>query len=737
MRFFSRVDISTFANLAPFAVIAAIFFIPLTVISEENPASDEIFEAWEKAHLAGAHQMLNNQNRNRSDERIDALHYRLELHPSMENTFLEGRVEFTFMSLEDGLGNILLDLALEMDVISVENVDHFEHFSDVLDLSLAALVDSGEVATVAVNYSGNPTNTGFGSYELDYHNGTAIISTLSEPEGARSWWPSKDDPADKADSVDVLITVPNPWVATSNGVLAAVDTLGADLRYHWQERYPITTYLVCMTVSNFVNFSDYYISADQETLDVVNYVYPEDLADAQEDLNPTVPMLEFFSDTYGEYPFMGEKYGHTEFPWGGAMEHQCNTSYGAVLIRGDHHYDRIVAHELAHQWWGDMITCDTWEDIWLNEGFATYSEALWTEHIGESIVDFMNGRCNVNDPSGPVYDPPSTFSSNTVYRKGAWLLHMLRGITGDEIFFEIMRGWYNSQFKYGSATVFDFMDHCALISGMDLEGFWQGYLFGVDRPSYNWATLYHEHLGNTYAQVLVIQGQQGDLFNMYLPLRFESSLTAVNHVIRDSLQIQGFVLPVPEMTDDAIFDPDDWVLENHMNMNLTEQLSHLICTVIMADGDTAVANEVELLTIRAASPGDYVSAFSRQGGLITTDLKNTLPSWVPGEDLDLHFINHNTADTLIISQSPAADLWIDLGLIQMNPGLEVPELTIAVSAGVFNLAWSAIEGATSYKIYEKSAAYDAGVTLIGETASTSFALPLSTSNRYFLVRAVN
>ncbi len=715
---------------------------PGTAIPIVEPEADRLHEAWLKAHLdALQRRFAAEEQRLRTDENIDALYYDIELRPNMDTGFLSGTVQMHFSSLVDDLSELQLDLADELSVLSVSGVDSWTHPGDLLELTLSSPLDSGAAAVVEIVYEGYPEATGFGSYSLGSHAGTPILATLSEPSGARSWWPCKDDPADKADSADIHIEVPLEYIPTSNGLLAGVDTTASTHTWHWRERYPITTYLVSMTVTNFSMFRDWYVSAQGDSLPVDHYVWPEDLADAMEDFNVTVPMIEFFAGIYGEYPFIEEKYGHSEFTWGGAMEHQCNTSYGSGLIRGDHYYDRIVAHELAHQWWGDLVTCRTWDDIWLNEGFATYSEALWVEHIGtpQDLIDFMNSRCHVNDPSGPVYDPPSTFNSNTVYRKGAWLLHMLRGIVGDSTFLEIMYDWGESPYRFGTATVAEFVEHCAQRTELDLGGFWEGYMYGINRPHYLWDVVYHTHLDLTLGQVYVEQTHTGwQLFDMYLPLAFEGAFGEHEAVIRDSLDAQGFTLVLPGTPSGEEFDPQDWVLEEHQRGSLTDQLSSLVCTVLHVEGDTSGAGEVLGRVSRAADPQAALEEFCLDHGVLGFELLHGLEGWVPGEALLLRLDSVDparTGGTLELEIDPAGQLWEDLGVLQLQ-ALPAPVLAAEIAGAQLRLSWDAVPGAESYRVFEaQEAAFDDPV-ILGETADTEWFVPLVQGRRFYRVTSL-
>lgn len=718
-----------FAALAGLAVLAAATAALADAAPATLPAPLEPGEAWLKSHLDAAARRFDGNRTSRVDARFDLGAVVLELAPDLGDGSLVGHVETTVRSLVDGLGDVLLELDAPLVVTAVGlDATGWLHGGGELRLFLAQPLDSGQTATVSVDYEGNPTNGGFGSWALGSHGGVPILSTLSEPSGASSWWPCKDAPDDKADSAEVRVRVPLGVVATSNGTLAAVDTLGEELLWTWKTRHPIATYLVSLTATNFVRIDDSYVPlAGGRTMPVTHFVYPEDLADALVDFSLTPAMIGFFASAWGEYPFVDEKYGHSEFSWGGAMEHQCNTSYGSSLIRGDHAYDRIVAHELTHQWWGDLVTCATWADIWLNEGFATYGEALWTEHVGGpgALVPFMNSRCAVSDPSGPVYDPPSTFDSNTVYKKGAWLVHMLRGQVGDEAFFQLLRDWGNGPFRHGSATVADFVAHCEAYAPRDLDGFWQGFLHGLNRPRYAWQWTARELDGLAVLDLRAAQTQTTwQLFDLWMPVRATTAAGAVDAWLRLPEEGAAHALPLPAAATGAAFDPDDWMLEAHVAGDLGGRFQLLAGRARGVDGQPLAAGEARAAL---AWPGGGLADTSlcAEGGLLAWDLGRALPGWTPGEALELEVLavaGPAAGQRGSWSLLPDGADWQPLGGLLLQAPPAAPVLSISMVAGGLELAWNPVDGGAATRVESSATAGFAAFDTLGTT--TGFAWPL-------------
>ena len=502
---------------------------------------------------------------------FDVHFYRIELEVDPTEQTIGGNVVVSAKATIDALNQITLDFYDNMAIDSITSNStslNFTRDSNQLTIDLPNNYNIDESFTVTVFYNGHPVPAGgFASFTFRQHEGAPIISTLSQPFGAPTWWPCKDNPADKVDSVDIIITVPDTLVVASNGKLTSeIQNVNNTKTFHWEERYPISTYLVSLAISNYEVFKDYYLYGANDSMEVVYYVYPEDYTNAVEDFSVTVDMIEYFSSVFGQYPFIEEKYGMAEFPWGGAMEHQTCTSYGEDLITGNHFFDYINAHELAHQWFGDLITIKSWAHIWLNEGFASYSEALWTENIeGEQgLLDYMAEFDQGLFPTSVfVYDSLDIgeLFSRTVYDKGAWVLHMLRHVMGDTTFFNALVNYRNT-FSFSNATTEDFRDICEIEYGGDLDWFFDEWVYGMYRPNYEYVWT-DSTIGNDHLITLTLEQVQTNtgLFKMPLDVVISTFSGDTTFVIWDSLESQTFEFLLNEEPTNLLIDPDGWVLK--------------------------------------------------------------------------------------------------------------------------------------------------------------------------------
>lgn len=464
------------------------FFSCLFISSQEVPtAFNTIIEAEAKA----AHKIIN-YKANINTSNYDLTYHRLEWNIDPAVAFISGNVTSTFTAKQD-LTTVTFDLADNMIVSGVTQngiaLTYSQNTNDELIISLSQMLSQGQSATLVITYSGNPVSSGFGSFEQSTHNGAPIIWTLSEPYGAKGWWPCKQDLNDKIDVIDIYITAPQQYVAVSNGLEQGQVINGSSKTTHFRHQYPIPAYLIAIAVTNYEVYT-HQVANNGNPFEIVNYVYPESLSSAQSSTGVTVDIMNLFTQLFEEYPFADEKYGHAQFGWGGGMEHTT------VSFMGGFSRD-LIAHELAHQWFGNKITCGSWKDIWLNEGFATYLTGLTTENL-DGDAAFKNWRISninssISQPDGSVYlsDADTTsvgriFNGRLSYRKGAMVLHMLRKKLGDAVFFQGLKNYLaDPNLAYGYANTPDFISQMELASGIDLTEFFNDWIYNQGHPSYS------------------------------------------------------------------------------------------------------------------------------------------------------------------------------------------------------------------------------------------------------------
>jgi aminopeptidase N len=539
----------------------------------------------------------------------DARYYRLDLNLNDITEIITGSVYIYGEALIDGFNVLELNFFdnPQMYVDSVKSngsTASFTWSSDIIRVFLNGTYNSGENFGATVYYHGHPLEGGLQSFDWGYHGSPSmpIMCTLSEPYFAQAWWPCKDLPRDKADSVDINITVRSDIYASSNGLLREIIDNGSTKTYRWHEKYPITTYLVSIAATNFTIFSNWYHPiSKQDSMEVVYCVYPEryDQAVALWPITPS--MIELFAETFGEYPFVEEKYGMSHFTWGGAMEHQTNTSFSSSWYS-----EWVIAHELAHQWWGDYITCHNWHHIWLNEGFASWSEALWAEHLGgmSSYHSYMNGMQHWGGGSIFVEDTTNAWNifDIIVYDKGAWVLHMLRGLVGDEDFFQILRDYYSDpRYAHGAAETEDFQEICETVSEMDLDYFFQQWVYGEYYPKYQYSYTW-EPVGGNYSDVYVhleqTQTSEPTHFTMPVEINVSTYTMDTTVVLFNDPRRKDIGVRVYGMSGIGVaVDPDRWILRSTssasygMNIVVTDlpsaPLAGAYAETLLAKGGTA------------------------------------------------------------------------------------------------------------------------------------------------------
>jgi len=426
--------------------------------------------------------------------------YHLNLNVETENTFIKGKVIIHALSKSNAIDTLYLELAdgLEVAQILINSLEaEFIHNQQgVLMVLNTQNIEMEEAFSIEIDYQGLAVaDRGRGYVSADSYHETRVNWTLSEPFYAKDWWPCKQDLEDKADSVWVFVTTDQKNKVGSNGLLtASVPLENNKLRYEWKSNYPIAYYLVSIAVAEYMEYSFMSPSEEGDSVWMQNYLYPDSsmYKNQKAYIDCTMVQMNLLQEKYGSYPFIEEKYGHCITPIAGGMEHQTMTTQ-----RNFHFH--LTIHEMGHSWFGNAVTCATWNHIWINEGFATYTQYLGLENLAnreraDGFMAAMQSRV-MSEPDGSVFVPNAflkdrdrIFSGRLSYYKGAVIIHMIRYLLDDDaLFFHILQE-FQRRYAYQTATAEDFRGVLEELSGHDFESFFDLWYYGEGYPIYhfNW-----------------------------------------------------------------------------------------------------------------------------------------------------------------------------------------------------------------------------------------------------------
>jgi aminopeptidase N len=457
---------------------------------------------------------------------------------------------------------VTLDLMDDLKVDSVTNgnikLNFYRPFDNTIVVSLGTFLDPGQKGAFEIHYKGvPPTSSPFMSFTTSTHAGVPVMWTLSEPYGGRDWWPCKNGLNDKADSIDISITTPQQFTSTTNGVLVNELVQSGFRTTYWKHRYPIATYLVAFAATNYTVLNN---SVRLGTFDmpIMEHAYPEKVAEMVNASALTARTLQLLHNSFTPYPFINERYGHTHWGFGGGMEHQTNS----FMINMS---ETLIVHEAAHQWFGDKITCGSWRDIWLNEGYAVFCVNYNVEkyYPENTLLNLYRSQINniTSKPNGVVYVDDTTnvariFDSRLTYNKGGWVLQMLRWKLGDSVFFRATRNYLNDPaLRFNYARTEDLKKHFEKESGVNLTEFFNDWVYGQGFPSYKlqWAAA-----GGAWVQTTLSQTTSDTsvkFFEMPVPIRFKNSTRDTIVVLNHTRNAQVDFFKIGFIPDSAFIDP--------------------------------------------------------------------------------------------------------------------------------------------------------------------------------------
>ena len=583
----------------------------------------------------------------------DIIYHELRFTVNPSVNFITGKVTSTFKALEP-MTSITFDLTNQLVVSAVKlsgtTLSFVQNSNNELVIALPTTLAVDNLATVVIEYSGVPAS-GEDAFTRSTHNGTPIIYTLSEPFGARDWWPCKQDLKDKVDSIDVYITCPAPYISVSNGKLLSSITTAGNTTRHFQHGYPIPAYLISLNVSNYenYNFEAGLGTAARPFFPIVNYLYPEtNTLAVRNALDKTAQIMNVFEEKFGLYPYRNEQYGHVQFGWGGGMEHTTMSSMGS-FGRG------LIAHELGHQWFGNKVTCGSWKDVWLNEGLTEYTAGIVVEELdgAASFVSWKNNKINsiTSQLGGAVYltdaeaeNVNRIFSSRLSYDKGAMVTHMLRWVMGDANFFQALQNYLNdSDLAFGYALTEDLKLHLEAVHGSSLDEFFDDWIYKQGYPTY---TVSAQNLGFGQAKITVGQTQSHpsvSFFEMPLEIRLNGAAGAVyNVVLNHTTNNQEFVIPVPFPITGLTIDPNKHIISKNNTATLGIATFDLAQTISVYPNPT---NDELHLVMPSTVHLEKIEIYNTLGQLVAE--KNSNDSSVTELAAGLHLLKIATSEGVI------------------------------------------------------------------------------------------
>jgi aminopeptidase N len=584
-------------------------------------------------------------------EKYDVHFYSLNLNMTNTSSYLSGTAEI-HAKANANLDSALFELYPSMIISEVRVnglVVNFSRLGTAVKVPVNSSVNQNFI--IEISYSGNPptaqTNPLGGSGMTAGTSpswGNKVVWSLSEPFSAYEWFPCKQSLRDKADSSFVAVTVPDTCKAGSNGVLINTVPLGNGFtRYEWKNTHAIDYYLISVAVAKYIEYSFYAnpVGAPNPIL-IQNFIYdnPQTFIYFEDEINETGDFMELFYDLYGPYPFEDQKYGHCMAPIGGGMEHQTMTTQG-FFSKG------LTAHELAHQWWGNSVTCASWSDIFINEGFASYSEYVMLENLypAEKVQHMLDVHDNVLSQTGGSVWFSDTLNENRIfngrlsYDKGSGIIHSIRYLmNNDSLFFAGLREFQND-FKDSVARGIDFRNKMQEISSINYTPFFEQWYFGEGYPTYSirWKQIGQDlllELKHTASKPSVTP-----TFTNPIDLRFirqGMNDTLIRFDVASNSQ-QFYISNFGTLSSTITVDPQNWIIntigtiiQDNSLVNLTEVMENNTALTIVPNPNNGI------FTIGNQQANCWVSVFNMQGKNILNKLL------APNELIDLQDFGKGT-----------------------------------------------------------------------------------------------
>ena len=514
-----------------------------------------------------------------AEENYDVKYLKFNINLTNTSTTISGDVTTKALTVVPSFSAYVfeLDSVMTIDSVLINGVlSPFVTTGYTRIVSLATPLPLSALFTAQVFYHGTPV-TGPGLFGTNGMNNIYdptwrawVTYSAGEAYHAKEWWPCKQSLQDKIDSVDMWVTIPNTLKVGSNGILKAVTTISpSHVRYEWKEKYPIDYYLISVAIGPYSDYSYHmHFTGSTDSMLIQNYIYnhPGALAAYKSQIDSVGLMIDFFSSLFGRYPFWEEKYGHS-MAWAQGMENQTMTTINSFNLE-------TISHELGHQWFGDNVTCATWSDIMINEGFATYASYLHYDHFADhatavaylkyyqdKVKTFDTGVCYVDD----TVNEPRIFDSRLTFGKSACILHMLRSIVNnDSTYFQIYK---KLQQVYGgsNATTIDLKNTTvsiigAVANGINIDTFFNQWAYLEGFPIYT--IRWNQAGSDVWVQIdqRTAVPSSVPIFSLPVELLFKSMAGNVSVRVNNDLASQLYHFTSANVIDSIILDPNFWLV---------------------------------------------------------------------------------------------------------------------------------------------------------------------------------